>query len=561
MKRYGNIRFTRRVVVALCLFVSALVVLICGQTVRADDTTYTGSTMYSVTIKSGHPKKNEYYSNDYSQTINYTSSSPVYSFIAEEPVSDGSGKPLDKRFNLVIGFCSASEIHADELSEISPVVMNGCYFYIDRIIGLDWQKEDNPSTDDDYITKMTGSKSDIFQLVNDVGFYQTISDYLKTGVKADGMIVGGSDTHPTDVTNKSIGYLQNVKLNLSYITPIKGDSIFETTNYQIYSDMIYNLKWNSKKTSTNQVNFAVPNMNPQNQNRINNNVQMGTNISGTYVETTSEKQMSMFGLLTHYSKENKQIYERQKAQRKAQKEAEKNGAAMPGQNVKPSNVSFAIPGQPPQQRPQPAQAQPQPVMPQLPQQQFAQPQRQFTQSNQPQRQFAQPQPMPQAQQKPAQQVQPQSVQNQNTNTGMTGNPSVPPQILENMTKAGNFGETTVLGVGSEAGETTVLGTSQAQIIKPYLLRIKNNERIELNKPVFRIGKERSYVDYFVSDNTAVSRSHANIINKDNEFYIVDTNSTNHTYVNGSMIQSNVETKIEHGTKIRLANEDFEFFMY
>lgn len=311
----------------------------------------------------------------------------------------------------------------------------------------------------------------------------------------------------------------------------------------------------------NQENFAVPNMNPQNQNRINNNVQMGTNISGTYVETTSEKQMSMFGLLTHYSKENKQIYERQKAQRKAQKEAEKNGAAMPGQNVKALNASFAIPGQPQQQRPQSAQAQPQPVMPQQPQQQFVQPQRQFTQSNQPQRQFAQPQPMPQAQQKPVQQVQPQPVQNQNTNTGMTGNPSVPPQILENMTKAGNFGETTVLGVGSEAGETTVLGASQAQIIKPYLLRIKNNERIELNKPVFRIGKERSYVDYFVSDNTAVSRSHANIINKDNEFYIVDTNSTNHTYVNGSMIQSNVETKIEHGTKIRLANEDFEFFMY
>ncbi len=339
-------------------------------------------------------------------------------------------------------------------------------------------------------------------------------------------------------------------------------------NAQVQTDMPSQGKMQSQRETQsannvvqpNQVNFAVPNMNPQNQNRINNNVQMGTNISGTYVETTSEKQMSMFGLLTHYSKENKQIYERQKAQRKAQKEAEKNGAAMPGQNVKASNASFAIPGQPPQQRPQPAQAQPQNVMPQQPQQQFVQPQRQLTQSNQPQRQFAQPQPMPQAQQKPVQQVQPQPVQNQNTNTGMTGNPSVPPQILENMTKAGNFGETTVLGVGSEAGETTVLGTSQAQIIKPYLLRIKNNERIELNKPVFRIGKERSYVDYFVSDNTAVSRSHANIINKDNEFYIVDTNSTNHTYVNGSMIQSNVETKIEHGTKIRLANEDFEFFM-
>lgn len=217
MKKYGNIRFNRRVVVALCLFVSALVVLVCGQTVRADDTTYTGSTMYSVIIKSGYPKKNEYYSNDYSQTINYTSSSPVYSFIAEEPVSDGSGKPFDKRFNLVIGFCSASEIHSDELSEISPVVMNGCYFYTDRIIGLDWQKEDNSSTDDDYITKMSGSKSDIFQLVNDVGFYQTISDYLKTGVKADGMIVGGSGYLPKTQAFSEIGCLDNVQME-TYVT-------------------------------------------------------------------------------------------------------------------------------------------------------------------------------------------------------------------------------------------------------------------------------------------------------------------------------------------------------
>lgn len=293
-----------------------------------------------------------------------------------------------------------------------------------------------------------------------------------------------------------------------------------------------------------------------------------------------EENISWINLMSHYSKENKELYQYQKAVKKAQKEAKKQGSQiMPNQNMRPSDVSFAIPGQPPQQHPQQAQAQPQTVMSQQPQQQFAQSQRQFTQSNQPQRQFAQPnqavqmnagasrvqqtqpQPMLSTQQKPVQQVQPQPLQNQNTNIGMTGNPSVPPQILENMTKAGNFGETTVLGVGSEAGETTVLGASQAQIIKPYLLRIKNNERIELNKPVFRIGKERSYVDYFVSDNTAVSRSHANIINKDNEFYIVDTNSTNHTYVNGSMIQSNVETKIEHGTKIRLANEDFEFFMY
>ena len=141
------------------------------------------------------------------------------------------------------------------------------------------------------------------------------------------------------------------------------------------------------------------------------------------------------------------------------------------------------------------------------------------------------------------------------------NPSVPQNILQQMPVTGNFGETTVLGVGMAAGETTVLGAAQAQIVSPYLLRLKNNERIQLSKPVFRIGKERSYVDYFISDNTAVSRSHANILIKGTEFYIVDTNSTNHTYVNGNMIQSNVETKLEHGSKVRLANEEFEFFMY
>ena len=79
--------------------------------------------------------------------------------------------------------------------------------------------------------------------------------------------------------------------------------------------------------------------------------------------------------------------------------------------------------------------------------------------------------------------------------------------------------------------------------------------------MFRIGKEKSYVDYFVSDNTAVSRSHCNIISRDGQYFVVDTNSTNHTYVNGGMIQSNVETPLSHGTKIRLANEEFEFKLY
>lgn len=126
----------------------------------------------------------------------------------------------------------------------------------------------------------------------------------------------------------------------------------------------------------------------------------------------------------------------------------------------------------------------------------------------------------------------------------------------------NFGETTVLS-GKKPGETTVLngGAQPRQTVVPHLIRTKNGEKIYINKPFFRIGKEKSYVDYFIGDNTAVSRSHANIVTNNDKFFIVDTNSTNHTFVNGSMIQSNIETPISHGDKIRFGNEEFEFRLY
>ena len=125
----------------------------------------------------------------------------------------------------------------------------------------------------------------------------------------------------------------------------------------------------------------------------------------------------------------------------------------------------------------------------------------------------------------------------------------------------NFGETTVLGAGGTSfGETTVLsGTAGVEMVRePFLIRKKTGEKIPINKPVFRIGKERSFVDYFIADNTAISRSHANIITKNQVYYIMDTNSTNHTYVNGTMIASNVETPITSGDIVKLANEEFCF---
>lgn len=119
------------------------------------------------------------------------------------------------------------------------------------------------------------------------------------------------------------------------------------------------------------------------------------------------------------------------------------------------------------------------------------------------------------------------------------------------------GGTTVLG---DDNGTTVLGVyeNEDDIVYPYLLREKNQEKVTVNKPSFRIGKEKQYSDFFVSDNSAVSRSHADIVTRDGRYFIIDRNSTNKTRVEGRIIAPEQEFEIFPGTKLRLANEDFVF---
>ena len=247
-------------------------------------------------------------------------------------------------------------------------------------------------------------------------------------------------------------------------------------------------------------------------------------------------EMSFMYLMQHYSKENKAIYDAQKEAKK-QKNNKKSQAN--------ANVGFVVPGMDGMAVP-PVQ----PAVPQSkPQAQAIPPQQSKVQQSavSPVQSVVQPQPVMQV---PPMQSQPQPTAMQ-----------VPP--MQTQSQQPVMSETTVL-VSPMIGETTVLVNGQLpgqnQMI-PFLIRRKGNEKISLNKPVFRIGKERSYADYFIGDNTAISRSHANIVSRDGEYYLVDTNSTNHTFLNGQMIQSNVETKLAHGDTIRLANEDFEFKLY
>lgn len=244
---------------------------------------------------------------------------------------------------------------------------------------------------------------------------------------------------------------------------------------------------------------------------------------------TEEKEMSMFYLLQHYSKKNAAIY---KAQQNAKKEAKK----AKGKNVEKEEpkIDYTVPGAPVEKPVSdygfavPGQATPA-IVPEQPKQESVS---MYTESP----------------------VIHQAEQTVVAPVAMTQSATLP------QGRSMNFGETVVLNT-ARAGETTVLNKAVVEVqASPHLIRNKNNEKIILNKPVFRIGKEKSYVDYFISDNTAISRSHANIITRENEYFIMDTNSTNHTYVDGIMIPSNSEVSLTHGARVRLANEEFVFFV-
>lgn len=115
-------------------------------------------------------------------------------------------------------------------------------------------------------------------------------------------------------------------------------------------------------------------------------------------------------------------------------------------------------------------------------------------------------------------------------------------------------ETGILNDG--ASETTVL--SGQNIPAAYLIRRKNNERITISKAIYKIGKERRRVDYCVTDNTNVSRDHADIVYRNGEFYIKDNNATNGTSINGSFVPAGQERKLNNNDIIKLADEEFQF---
>lgn len=126
-----------------------------------------------------------------------------------------------------------------------------------------------------------------------------------------------------------------------------------------------------------------------------------------------------------------------------------------------------------------------------------------------------------------------------------------------------YDKTVIIKNSADNGRTVLLNALNSGLYKsmPYLIRKKNNEKINITSNLFRIGKEIDYVDYAILDNSTISRAHADIIKINNEYFIQDNNSKNHSYINEVMISDGQAAKIEHNSEIKLSDEVFIFKLY
>ena len=93
----------------------------------------------------------------------------------------------------------------------------------------------------------------------------------------------------------------------------------------------------------------------------------------------------------------------------------------------------------------------------------------------------------------------------------------------------------------------------------YIIRIRTGDEMAIVLDETLIGKSPD-ADFCIPDNRAVSRHHASILMDGGEYYLVDHNSTNSTYLNGMRLDPGDEYRLCHGDGFVLADEPFQFMI-
>ena len=111
------------------------------------------------------------------------------------------------------------------------------------------------------------------------------------------------------------------------------------------------------------------------------------------------------------------------------------------------------------------------------------------------------------------------------------------------------------------GSTDVLSDDHdSDLPEPNFVRERTGERFFITKPVFKIGKSRLHADYAIDGNTAISRIHCLIVQKNGVNYIKDNASTNGTFVDENKVEASQEVLLKDGATVRLGDEIFTFHL-
>ena len=114
------------------------------------------------------------------------------------------------------------------------------------------------------------------------------------------------------------------------------------------------------------------------------------------------------------------------------------------------------------------------------------------------------------------------------------------------------------GGGEEPMQTVLLTNSQRDTqVRTFISSSPGIEDITITYTPYLIGKQEGLVDY-VLDGEAISRIHVKIEKEGNDYSISDLNSTNGTYVNGRLLETNETVLLNIGDEIFIANFAFIF---
>lgn len=124
-------------------------------------------------------------------------------------------------------------------------------------------------------------------------------------------------------------------------------------------------------------------------------------------------------------------------------------------------------------------------------------------------------------------------------------------------------ETEVIGRNTPApGTDDEDDPDTALIWQAWLISKRDGSRIDLTKPLIRVGRQRPDIDIDLRHNIHVGHHHAKLIRLSGGYTVIDDNSSNHTYVNHQMVKENTlpanPVLLKNGDLVVFADEAFEY---